>query len=161
MKHRRTTVFLIILLLNHVLLTAALAHGVVTSYVERLGIEIVARYDTGQPMAGAQVAVYAPVDAGYPPNQAWLTGVCDDQGRFAFVPNAAMPGVWSVRVRQAGHGDMLHITVDASNETGAAGTLAGETDARGYSPLQISLMTLCVVWGSIGSALYFSRRKPV
>ncbi len=161
MKHRRITLFLIILLLNHFLITAVLAHGVVTSYVERRGFEIMARYDTGQPMAGAQVAVYAPVDAGYPPNQAWLTGVCDDQGRFAFVPNAAMPGVWSVRVRQAGHGDMLHITVDASSETEAAEALAGTTGTRGYSPLQIGLMTFCVVWGSIGSALYFSRRKPL
>ena len=37
----------------------AAAHGVELSYETVQGIEITARYDSGEPMAGGQVAVYS------------------------------------------------------------------------------------------------------
>jgi nickel transport protein len=91
--------------------------------------------------------VYAPDD----PSTPWLTGVCDDEGRFSFVPDTSKPGMWDVQVRQAGHGDIVHIPV------GEDAAVSGSTG--GYTTLQIVLMALCVVWGSVGTALYFSRRK--
>jgi len=130
------------------------AHGVVTQYRIQPGVEIIARYDTGQPMAGAQMTVFAPAGPGAPPAGPWLTGFCDESGRFSFVPDPSMPGTWSVRVRQAGHGDMIHITVDEPDKS-----LPAEISGAGYTPGQIALMTVCVIWGSIGSALYFSRRR--
>jgi nickel transport protein len=125
----------------------AQAHGAKIDYTVDMAIEIVARYDSGEPMAGAQVSVYAPDD----PTTPWLTGVCDDEGRFRFTPDTSKPGTWDVQVRQAGHGDIVHIPVgEGSAGTGGAG---------GYTPLQIVLMAACVIWGAVGTALYFWRRK--
>lgn len=125
----------------------AYAHGIRIQHTIDMLVEIVAAYDSGEPMAGAQVSVYAPDDPATP----WLTGVCDDLGRFSFAPDASRPGTWAVRVRLAGHGDIIHIPVGESSGT------AGR--AGGYTPLQIVLMAVCVIWGSIGTALYFARRR--
>ena len=129
-----------------VLPVKAYAHGVDIEYTCSTTIEIVATYDTGEPMAGAQVAVYAPDDLSTP----WLIDTCDDEGRFSFTPDTSKPGTWDVQVRQAGHGDIIHIPVGE----GAAGT--GGTGR--YSALQIVLMSVCVMWGLAGTALYFLRK---
>ena len=135
------------LMLGLALPAQAYAHGVNLEYTTDVKVEITARYDSGTPMGGAQVAVYAPSD----PNTPWLTGVCDEEGRFSFVPDASQPGIWDVQVRLAGHGGILHIPV---------GRDAAVTDnGGGFSHLQIGLMTACVVWGTVGTALYFSRRR--
>ena len=135
------------LALGLVVPTKAYAHGVNIEYTSNVEIEIVARYDTGGPMAGAQVVVYSPDDPATP----WLTGVCDDEGRFSFIPDTSKPGIWDVQVRKAGHGDIIHIPV--GGDTTTAGGIGG------YTTLQIGLMVACVVWGSVGTALYFSRRR--
>ena len=123
------------------------AHGAAIEYTFNTSIEITARYDSGEPMSGAQVTVYAPSE----PSTPWLTGTCDDEGRFAFTPDPSDPGTWDVQVRQAGHGDMVHIVI-GEGTTGTSGS-------SGYSVLQIVLMALCVIWGLAGTALYFRRRK--
>jgi len=98
-------------------------------------------------MAGAQVTVYAPDD----PSTPWLTGICDDEGCFSFIPDTSKPGTWDIQVRQAGHGDIVHIPIgEGSAATGSTG---------GYTVLQIVLMAICVVWGSVGTTLYFLRRR--
>jgi len=125
----------------------AYAHGVIIEYTVDMAIEIVAMYDNGEPMAGAQVVVYAPDDLSTP----WLTGVCDDEGRFTFIPDTSKPGTWDVQVRRAGHGDIVHIPI-------GEGTVA-TAGAGGLSVLQIALMSVCVIWGFVGTALYFARRK--
>jgi len=123
------------------------AHGVRIEYTSSMAIEIVAKYDSGEPMSGAQVVVYAPDD----PSTPWLTGVCDDEGRFTFTPDSSKPGTWDVQVRQAGHGGIVHIPV------GEDMVVSGGTG--GYSVIQIVLMAACVIWGGVGTALYFSRRR--
>ena len=125
----------------------AYAHGVIVDYTVDTAIKIVARYDTGEPMAGAQVVVYAPDDPATP----WLTGVCDDEGCFTFTPDASKPGTWVVQVRKAGHGGMVHIPV--------GGGVAATAGAGGFSVLQIVLMSACVIWGFVGTAFYFWRRR--
>ena len=125
----------------------AYAHGVKIEYTSSMAIEIVAKYDNGEPMSGAQVVVYAPDDASTP----WLTGICDDEGRFTFTPDSSKPGTWDVQVRKAGHGDIVHISV--GEDTVASGGTSS------YSVLQIVLMVACVIWGGVGTALYFSRRR--
>jgi nickel transport protein len=136
-----------VLVLSLLLPTQALAHGVNIQYSSDIKIEIVARYDTGTPMAGAQVTVYAPDD----PSTPWLTGVCDDEGRFSFTPDASIPGSWDVQVRLAGHGGIVHVPVGEGTATSGG--------IGGYSFLQIALMAACVIWASIGTALYFRRRR--
>ena len=124
----------------------AFAHGARIRYNTGVTVEIQATYDSGEPMAGGQVTVYAPDN----PAEPWLTGVCDDEGRFVFTPDAAQPGTWDVQVRQAGHGDIVHIPV------GEATAVAG---GDGYTPAQIALMSACGIWGLVGTALFFSRRR--
>lgn len=124
-----------------------LAHGARIEYELATTVSLVATFDTGEPMAGGQVTVYAPDDLANP----WLTGVCDDEGRFTYTPDPDKPGTWDVQVRQAGHGDIVHIPVGS----GTAGSGGGA-----FSGAQIALMSACVVWGLVGTALYFSRRAP-
>jgi nickel transport protein len=97
-------------------------------------------------MSGAQVRVYAPDN----PSTPWMTGVCDDVGSFSFTPDITITGTWNVQVRQASHGDIIHIPIGPDSAGNGGG---------GYSPLQIILMAVCVIWGIIGTALYFSRRR--
>jgi len=46
---------------------------------------------------------------------------------------------------------MIHIPI--GEDTASTGGIGG------YTNLQIGLMAACVVWGSVGTALYFSRRR--
>jgi nickel transport protein len=121
------------------------AHGAQITYQIKPTVEIEATYDSGEPLARGQVTVYAPSDPATP----WLTGVCDEEGRFAFTPDPAIPGTWDVQVRQAGHGDIVHIPIGEDGPT---------AEGAGFTPLQIALMAGSVVWGAVGTALFFSRR---
>jgi len=147
MKWKLVMCLIFVLILGLGLPINAYAHGAKIEYTVNMTIEIVATYDNGEPMAGAQVTVYAPDD----PFTPWLTGVCDDEGRFSFIPDTSKPGIWDVQVRQAGHGDIVHIPI-GEGTVGTGGT-------GGYTSLQIVLMAACVIWGSVGTALYFSRRR--
>ena len=139
-------VALFTLLLALGLTATAFAHGAKIEYTISMAIEICAAYDTGEPMAGGQVTVYAPDDLSTP----WLTGICDEEGRFTFTPDPSKPGTWDVQVRQSGHGDMVHIPI------GEGVAMSGTT---GHTPLQIVLMGACVVWGFVGTALFFLRGR--
>lgn len=125
----------------------ALAHGVSLTYETRPGVVISARYDSGEPLTGAQVTVFTPDN----PAEPWLTGTSDASGRFYFTPDPAVPGLWEVQVRLAGHGGLIRVAVE---EGGAAA--AG---ASGFTTLQKLIMVLAVLWGLAGTAMYFSRRK--
>jgi len=125
------------------------AHGVVAGYAKRTGIEITAGYDTGRPMSGGRVSVFAPDNPATP----WLTATLDENGRFRFVPDPAVQGTWTVQVRQEGHGAMIHIP------TGDFAIEEQQTGPASFGLLQRIVAAACVVWGSIGTALYFSRRK--
>ena len=124
----------------------AAAHGAKIDYSTTLGVAIVAVYDSGEPMAQAQVAVYAPND----PATIWLAGTTDDEGRFFFSADPALPGTWDVQVRQGGHGHIVHIPIEAGSVS---------SGSSGFTPLQIVLMSACVIWGFAGTALYFSGRN--
>lgn len=125
----------------------AMAHGVDITTAPQQGTDVVVTFDTGEPMVGAQVAVFTPED----PADPWLTGITDENGRFFFVPDANLPGTWEVRVRQAGHGDFVRIEVEPDGVV--------EATESSLSGLQKALMVLSVAWGSVGTALYFFRRR--
>lgn len=155
--------------------TRATAHGVAIEYQPTQAYEINAAYDTGEPMVDAQVVVFAPDDPATP----WLTGTTDATGQFLFSPST--PGNWEVQVRQAGHGDVLVIPVaevaaaspaSSSNDPNSASPNSTSPDSIGsttfpsatstteeYSPLQKSLMIGAVLWGCVGTALFFARSK--
>lgn len=145
----------IIALLSLPFLSSVSAHGVEISYTatEAIVVEINAAFDTGEPMAEAQVAVYAPNDAAEP----WMTGTADEDGLFTFIPDPDIPGTWEVVVRQSGHGDTVYVTIEA-DETGNTVVNASGT-SNPYTPAQMIMMGASVVWGCIGTALYFISRR--
>jgi len=124
----------------------AYAHGTKIEYMITTTITVHAKFDTDEPMSEAQIMVYAPDD----PSTPWLVDTADEDGYFTFTTDPELPGIWDVQVRQAGHGDMIHIPV---------GEDAPTMGSSGLTPPQILLMGACVIWGFIGTAFYFSRRK--
>lgn len=139
----------------------AQAHGVRMQARETQAIEVNAEYDTGEPMAQAQVTVYAPNDPASP----WLEGTTDKKGKFIFTPDSSQSGNWSVQVRQAGHGSIVNIPVDGNQASAGANSVTApvantpqnSSGAANFSPLQLILMGAAGVWGFIGTALFFMR----
>jgi nickel transport protein len=147
-----------------------LAHGVKIQHQTVEAIAVAAHYDSGEPMAEAQVLVYAPDNATEP----WLTGVTDQQGKFTFTPEGDRPGNWEVAVRQGGHGAM--VTIPWQTETANGGTMnkdseqsdsdettpeitvASVPNAATLSPLQRGITVGAVIWGFVGTALFFSSK---
>lgn len=159
--------------------SSALAHGVEIEQSRGEAVEIVAAYDTGEPMSEGQVSVYSPED----PEEPWATGTTDEEGRYVFMPDESQPGTWIVQVREAGHGANAAVEIGESEEevseeetssessgeetssTGSdeeaneAGVAPERTSSvGGNSPLQTGLMAALGLWGFIGTALYFRGR---
>lgn len=135
----------------------AIAHGAKANYRMTSSIEIQAKYDSGQPMKNAQVTIYSPVD----PNQPWTKGVTDEKGYFWFTPDYAQTGYWEVKVRQAGHGALISIPIDSNvNQNSQNSGVVGNNQQQ-FSPLQKALMIGSVIWGSVGTALFFYRGKQI
>ena len=133
----------------------AYAHGATIEVLPQ-AIEIVATFDTGEPMADAQVSIYAP-DELETPSQ---TGQTDSEGRFLFTPEAdAVPGNWEVTVRKAGHGQTTTFAMGAIGEEGA-GVFAGASGQgmMGAQATQRWISMAAILWGFLGTALYFSRK---
>lgn len=133
----------------------ASAHGVNIDYTvhNAVVIDIQAAFDTGEIMSEAQVTVYAPDDPATP----WLTGTADENGTFSFTPDMTKPGTWDIQVRKAGHGHIIHIPLE---ETAAGLQPTTTTTASGFTTLQIIIMSASVIWGFVGTALYFSQKGP-
>lgn len=129
----------------------ALAHGAFVDVVPVEAIDVAARYDTGEVMAGAQVSVFAPDNPATP----WLTGLTDARGRFVFAPDDR-PGRWAIQVRQAGHGAMGYVEVGAA---GAESVILTSSAGTGTTLAQRLLMVACVLWGCVGTALWFRRSR--
>ncbi len=124
------------------------AHGVHVTAEVTQAVQVRVAYDTGQPMAMAQVALFAPTD----PTQVWARGETDADGIFTFVPDPAQQGQWTVQVRQAGHGAIITVRTDGA----APQATASPTQ---QSTAQKLLMIALVAWGALGTALFFWRRK--
>lgn len=127
---------------------AAQAHGAHIQSRTASAVEIQASYDSGEPMAEAQVQVYAPGA----PQTPVFTGVTDEAGRYVFVPD--QPGDWEIAVRQAGHGDIQVVPVAAEG-----GLAEGFTNDAGLTSVQRVIVAGAVTWGCVGTALYFWRGK--
>ncbi|MDW7674195.1 MAG: carboxypeptidase regulatory-like domain-containing protein [Bacillota bacterium] len=127
-------------------LSPVLAHGANIKYESNMTYKIEATFEDGAPMDNAQVTIYAPDN----PADPWEKGLTDENGIFYLSPDLSKAGLWLVQVRKAGHGVSVNITIDEGQ------FVSGETS---LSKAQIILMTVSVLWGFVGTALYFSRRK--
>ena len=157
------------------------AHGVDVSHSSGEAVRVQALFDSGEPMADAQVSVFAPDDAQTP----WVTGATDPAGNFAFVPDPTRIGRWEVQVRLAGHGEIVYIPLEESSATAEDPTVLSSLDATpesarsestssetpsltiaspprspaGTTTRQKIVMGAVFGWGCIGTALYFKRGK--
>ncbi|MEO0684206.1 MAG: carboxypeptidase-like regulatory domain-containing protein [Cyanobacteria bacterium J06649_11] len=158
--------------------TKTLAHGTKINFQNTEAIVINAAYDTGKPMKKAQISVYAPDN----PSQPWLTGTTDSEGRFLFQPDSAKSGNWEVKVRHLGHGGVIRVpvtstaqpvetqqtqpTASPNSSTPEQVVRVPESDIHAervsaieYTPVQRGLMIASVIWGCVGTALFFLNRK--
>jgi nickel transport protein len=138
------------------------AHGAdvvatVTRQVEvELAVVVEATYHSGRPMAGAQVTVFAPGASDEP----WLVGECDGTGRFEFSPPVDLSGAWDVRVVHHGHGGRVAVEVAGEGEEAGSAVVRAQASSTAHlTTLQRSVMAACVIWGLVGTALFFSRRR--
>ena len=125
-----------------------LAHAVLMEATPIPSFQVQVRYESGEPMANAQVNVYAPSD----PQTAWLQTITDENGYFLFTPDPEIPGTWDIQARLAGHGKVLQINVQDD------GAIRQMPEAN-TTPLQKWLMVAAVVWGLVGTALFFTGRQ--
>jgi nickel transport protein len=122
----------------------------------KLTVVVEATFHSGRPMAGAQVTVFAP-DA---PEQPWLVGECDEGGRFEFAPPSDRTGKWDIRVMQRGHGGRVAVEVTGEGEAAGPSSVRAEASSTAHlTPLQKTVMAVSVIWGLLGTALFFSRRR--
>ncbi len=132
---------------------SANAHGAMVNYKITKGIEIQSRYDTGKPLANADVIIYAPNN----PNDPWQTGKTDEKGNFMFIPDSEITGYWEVKVRQAGHGGLVSIPIETSTTTT---DIQYQQNSASLNPWQRGLMIGSVIWGCLGTALFFMKSHP-
>jgi nickel transport protein len=137
----------------------AMAHKTELEYRKAQAVQVEAAYSGGQPMSNAQVTVYAPNQ----PQDAWRTGTTDEQGRFTFLPDQS--GTWEVRVRKAGHGSFLTVSVE-DGETESAEAEPASTSGSGWlsaggdsSTTNQVLYSAAGAWGFLGTALFLVRRR--
>lgn len=126
--------------------TAVTAHGTNITYQSALTVSVSATFDDGIPMSDCQYTIFAPND----PATAWDSGACNEAGQFQFAPDTTIPGNWAVRIREAGHGEIINIPI---SESGVAAASVEE------DPLQQVIIAIAMVWGFVGTALYFSNRN--
>lgn len=125
-----------------------IAHGVTIKVQVSPQVEVEALHDDGQPIRQAQIQIFGPTN----PDMAKFSGQTDDQGRYQFSP--AESGLWEVIVRQAGHGESLTLPINLDDEKPQ--TLASP---EGTTLTQRLLTLGSVIWGCVGTALYFKRRS--
>jgi len=136
----------------------ATAHGVKINYETTQAIKIDATFDNGKPMSNAPVTVYSPQDPATP----WQQGTTDEDGSFVFIPDRAQPGDWAIQVRQAGHGDLITISLgeqqSVTENTADTQVMSVQSTNASFTPAQIVIMIVAVTWGFVGTALYFVQK---
>ena len=113
------------------------------------GIGIEARYSDDTPMSDSDVNVFSADNL----EETYVTGITDQNGRFLFLPDKS--GEWILKVSDGmGHGVEAKIELDKDFK------ITGSTsDEHSHlSHIQIIIMAICVMWGFIGTALYFKKR---
>lgn len=146
MMKRLTLILILALLWVNILPLTVLAHGVEFKYESNSSYLITGFFDDGSPLSAAQVTIYAPDD----PKKPWGTGISDEQGQYLLTPDLTKPGIWTVQFRKAGHGGTINLDI---------GGQMGSSSSTAYSTTQIVLMVIAVLWGFVGTALYFKRER--
>lgn len=122
------------------------AHGLEYEVSTREAFAVRLFYSDGEMMSYAPYKVFPPGGG-----SVFQNGLTDKNGMVVFSPDS--PGEWRVQANDdLGHGARVMVNVGVGNmkPTGVA--------VGSLSALQKVLMALCVVWGAIGTALFYRRR---
>ncbi|NJK33572.1 MAG: hypothetical protein HC919_00715 [Oscillatoriales cyanobacterium SM2_2_1] len=142
------------------------AHAVQLQHRTTRAIAITARHGD-EPLSGGQIVIFSPQNKSTP----WQRGILNAKGNYVFVPDWEMSGTWEIRVAQGGHGGVL--TIPISDAPAAPPTPAIPEvglpvppvapppeviqPPADFSPIQRTVMIGSVVWGLVGTALFFAR----
>ena len=110
---KRFAAVLVCALFASLLPEVAQAHSVQTDYLlgPDSGLSLDVTYSTGDPVSTAPVKIYSPDN----PNEPWLEGTTDENGKFSFAPDSEKQGEWTVEIGEFDHADILSVPV---NENG-------------------------------------------
>lgn len=141
--------FIAVILFFCVIIGNAYSHGTEYEIIRSELVVIRASLDTGEAMAESDVLIFAPGETDVSDKT-----ITDKDGVFSFLPDK--PGTWIIQVRgKEGHGLRINLDIDESLK------LAADQNLSSAIPLlQKIVMVICVLWGFIGTFLYFKRRKP-
>lgn len=125
------------------------AHGTQYEIIYPKEVTIQAKYNSGLPMSVCQVLFYKPLQ-----EKASFETMTDLNGLFSFIPSES--GTWICKVRdQEGHGLRINLNIgkdlrlmDAQNH-----------HHQHFSLAQKIIMSFCIIWGLVGTALFFQARK--
>ncbi|MEM8604488.1 MAG: carboxypeptidase regulatory-like domain-containing protein [Cyanobacteria bacterium P01_H01_bin.121] len=136
---------------------AVQAHQVETNY----GIDLFTSdlsfqsvYSSGEPMADAEVRVYAPTDSEEP----WLETETDAEGYFTFLPDESIVGTWRIEIQQDGHMDILDVPVGAAGLEFQNITRQTGTDIH-YAEIPAAITWAWVVGGLSALTIMAVRRQ--
>ena len=123
------------------------SHGVSTKIIKKGIVGIRFAYEGGNAFSNVKVKIYSPDDASKP----FIVTSTDTAGYVYFAPTKK--GEWIVVAKdEGGHAKRVNLNIDDSFSVQSKS--AGE-----MTPLQKLIMGLAVVWGFIGTALFFKGRK--
>jgi len=153
MSKKILSLITVMLLVSVIVPFIVFAHGTTITYTTESTYSFTATHDDGTALSEAQVIIFAPSN----PEEPWKKDICDLEGKFSFSPDSSIEGTWTVQFRKAGHGDMVSFEVGNRNNHGNGNPVSGGPNA--FTVAQKIIMALCVVWGLVGTALYFSGRS--
>ena len=141
-------IFLALIFLLLILNTRLIAHETHKHVFFEGMVGIKAYFSLDEPLAQTSVLIFAPDQT-----EATFETSTDHKGVVCIAPDR--PGIWIVQVRGAGgHGVRVDVKVDESMII----TASPEQSSGELSFLQKALIILCVVWGLVGTALFFKTR---
>ena len=123
------------------------AHGAHHEVIKNGAIGVKISLHSGAPWRDARVKIFAPGETA-----THFETVSDPRGMITFFPHK--PGTWILQVRgKDGHAMRINLKVDDK-------MIPVVTPPEGvFTGGQKALMALAIVWGLIGTALFFNRRK--
>jgi len=166
--------------------TPVLAHGVTIEYQPTESIQVQAEYDSGEPMKEAQVMVYSPENLSEPwtqgttDEQGQYVFVPDPSQPGNWEVTVRQAGHGDIVVIPVGEDDGAVADGDASGADGDAPGADGDapgadgeavaeptsetqsepaSQTAQLSPVQQGITIGAVIWGFIGTALFFARGK--
>ena len=126
------------------------AHGNRYEVLQMGIVGVKAFFNTGEPMAGARVLIFSPNTS-----VVYYKTETDKNGVVTFCPDKS--GLWSLMIKDnTGHGMKINLEID---DTMSISRNQNNYVQKPTAFFQKIIMVICVLWGFIGTALFFRSKK--